>query len=540
MIDIEQLARRFERERAKRANWDTAWQEIAERVLPQMADFNTRRTPGEKRTEKMYDATAALAARKAVAAISAFVWPSNQKYQRLTTTDPALNKVQRVKQYLDDVTDALFRVRYSPRAAFESQMGEAGLQHFVFGTGLLFIDDDVKRQAISYKALSLAQCYLSEGAEGRIDTLYRCWPWTLRQIEQRWPGKLPEKHRLRLETNPDDEIEVAHAVFPRTDYDPGRVGYPGMPWVSMYWLPQDKHPLQEGGFASWPFAVLRDMTSPGEVYGRSAALMVLSNIKVLNAQKRTLLQAAQKLVDPPLLASDDSVMALNQTPGAVNYGGLDSAGNQLVKPLITNAKLDIGLDMMDKEREIIGSAFLMDVFRVLVENPQMTATQTLELLNERAIHMAPVAGRIESEALGPMTERELDILSRAGQLPEMPPELLEAQGEYKIEYTSPMRKAMRASEAIAIARTMEQIAPMAQVDPSVLDVFDMHLAAREIADIQGVPAKIMREVEQIEAMKEQRAGEQEAAQLLAAAPVVSDTAANLAKLQAAGGMAPGL
>jgi hypothetical protein len=300
-----------------------------------------------------------------------------------------------------------------------------------------------------------------------------------------------------LVRHPDDEIEVAHAVFPRTDYDPGRVGYPGMPWVSMYWLPQDKHPLQEGGFASWPFAVLRDMTSPGEVYGRSAALMVLSNIKVLNAQKRTLLQAAQKLVDPPLLASDDSVMALNQTPGAVNYGGLDSAGNQLVKPLITNAKLDIGLDMMDKEREIIGSAFLMDVFRVLVENPQMTATQTLELMQERSILMAPIGGRIESEGLGPMTERELDLLQVSGRLPEMPPELIEAEGEYRIEYTSPARRAQRASEGLAITRTLESITPLAQINPRVLQVFDEVEVARELAEINGVPEKVLRSREVI-------------------------------------------
>ena len=103
-----------------------------------------------------------------------------------------------------------------------------------------------------------------------------------------------------------------------------------------------------------------------------------------------------------------------------------------------------------------------------------------------------------------------------------------------------MRKAMRASEAIAIARTMEQVAPMAQMDPTVLDVFDVHAAAREIAEIQGVPAKILRDEEQLKAMKEDRATQAQAAQMLEAAPVVSDTAANLAKLQASGGLVPGL
>lgn len=539
MADIEALSRRFEREKGKRGNWETLWQEIAERVWPAMADFNTQQANGAKRTERMFDATAALAAQKAVAATAAFVWPSNQRYQKLTTDNPALNKSQRVKVYFDEVTDVLFRARYNPRASFESQMGEAGMQQFVFGTGLLYVGDDIRRQAITYKSVHLGQITMCEGMDGKVDTVYRCWPWTLRQIEQRWPGKLPEKLRLRLTTHHDEEVQVCHAVYPRTDYSPDRIGFPGMPWVSVFWIPSEKHQLEEGGLRTWPYAVLRYMSSPGEVYGRSPAWLVLSNIKVLNEQKRTILKAAHKVADPPLLASDDGP-PINQTPGAMNYGGLDSQGNQLVKPLITNADVRIGLDMMDKEREIIGSAFMLDVFRVLIENPNMTATQTLELLNERAIHMAQHAGRIESEGLGPMTERELDILNVAGQLPEMPEELIEAQGEYKIEYTSPMRRAMRSSDAIAIARTMEQVAPMAQIDPTVLDVFDVHASAREIAEINGVPAKVIRDEDALAALKEQRAGEAEAAQLLEAAPVISQTAANVAKAQAAGGLTPGL
>jgi hypothetical protein len=540
-MNLDDLQRRFEAERNRRANFDTMWQEIAERVVPAMADFNVQRAQGERRTEKLFDATAALAAQKAVSAISAFVWPSNQKYQKLTTSEPSLNKAQRVKVYLDEMTSILFDARYSPRAAFDAQMGQAALQHFVFGNGLMFIEDNIRQQAISYRAVHLAQAYLCEGSAGRVDSVYRCWKWPLRLIAQKWgEDRLPEKLRARLEKHSYEEHEVAHAVYPRTDYEPSKVGYPSMPWVSCYWLPNEKHHLSEGGFETWPFAVLRFAPSPGEAYGRGPAWMALSNIKVLNAQKKSILQAAQKVVDPPLLAYDDGIMGVfNQTPGAMNYGGLDSQGNQLVKPLITGADVRIGMDMMDKEREIIGSAFLMDVFRVLIENPQMTATQTLELLQERAIHMAQVAGRIESEGLGPMTERELDILGRAGQLPEMPPEMVEAQGEYQIEYTSPMRKAMRSSDAIAISRTMEQIAPLAQMDPSVMDVFDTHVAARELAEINGVPAKIIRDEDTLKALKEQRATDAQAAQLLEAAPAISQTAANLAKLQAAGGLVPG-
>lgn len=535
-MDIDSLNRRFEAAKNDRSNFETTWQQISERVLPQAADFTSQRTNGELRTERMFDATASLAAQKAVSAIGSFVWPSNQRYQRLTVSDKGLAKSQAVKAYMDTLTDVLFEARYSPRAAFEAQMGEAALQFFVFGTGLLFVEDNLRGQALRYKSMHLGQTFICEGAGGHVDTLFRRWDWSLRQIEQRWPGQLPPDLTSKLHTHPDTLVEVAHAVMPRTDYDPGRPGYMGWPWASCYFMPGRKHVLEDGGYRSWPFGVMRYMTSPGEVYGRSPAWLALSDIRVLNTMKRTMLQAAQKVVDPPLLLQEDGVLqAFSLAPGSLNFGGVNEQGQQLVHPLITNAKVELGLDLMDKEREIIGSAFMLDVFRVLVENPQMTATQTLELLQERAMMISPIGGRIESEGLGPITERELDLLEYAGQLPPMPPEMIEAQGEYRIEYTSPMRRAMRASDGIAITRTFETVIPLAEIDPSVLDPFDIQGAAKEVAEINGMPAKLILDAAQIKAKSEARAQQQQVESIIGAAPAISAAAANLTKMQAAGG-----
>ena len=82
--------------------------------------------------------------------------------------------------------------------------------------------------------------------------------------------------------------------------------------------------------------------------------------------------------------------------------------------------------------------------------------------------------------------------------------------------------------------------PLAQVDSTVLDRFDMHAIAAELAEINGMPTKCIRDDATMEALKDQRASEAEAAQLLQAAPVVSETARNLAQAQAAGGLQPGL
>lgn len=537
-MDFEALVRRAEEAMNGRANWESWWQDLADRVLPQMADFGTQRTPGEKRTEKMFDSSAALAATKTVAALGAFAYPANQQYQKLTTSNDDLNKVYAVKAYFEQLTKRLFLARYSPRASFESQMGEAALQHVVFGTGPMFVEDNVKKRALRYKSMHLAHTFMLEGADGQVDTVFHRFEWTLRQIEQKWPGRLPEALAKRLPTNPDEKVWVVHAICPREDYDPDAFGYLGMPWASVYWVRGEKSKLDEGGYASWPLPTLRYMTSAGEVYGRSPAWMAMSDIKVLNAMKRSTLQAAQKAVDPPLLATEDGVLgAFNQVPAAVNYGGLSPTGEPLVKPLITGAKVELGLEMMQWEEDKIAQHFMLDVFRWLIENPNTTATQVLEVMNERAVLVAPIVSRMESGFFSPLTERELQLLHDAGQLAdlEIPPELVEAEGEYKIEFTSPMRRAMRSSEALGLARTLEILTPFSQIDPTVLDVFDTAQFPRELADINGVPANMLRSPEAVMALREQRADRETAAAVLEAAPALSDTAKNITQMQAAGG-----
>lgn len=542
-MDFDSLMRRFDAAKMLRANWEAMWQQIADRVLPQMADFTSKRGDGERRTELMFDSTAALAARDCVSALASFGWPSNQQYQKLTAHDKRVAKLHPVQLAMDEWTERLFAARYSPRAAFEASMAEAALQFVVFGTGVVFIDQDIhQRLLLRYKSIHLANVYLLENSAGVVDTVFRRWEWTLRQVQQwieqeRAAGRnvadMPEKLRRRLQTHPEDKVELVHAVMPRADYEPGRLGPRGMEWASCHFIAAERHLLQEGGYRTWPFMVLRYMTSPGEVYGRSPAWLALSNIKVLNAQKRSILQAAQKVADPPLLLHEDGILgAFSMAPGALNYGGLDANGNQLVKPLVTNADVRIGIEMMDKEREIIDSAFFLNVFRALVENPGMTATQALEIMQERAMLMSPILGRIESEGFSPGTTREIALLADANQLPPAPPEMGE---DYKIEYTSPARRAMRASDAIAITRTLEAVLPIAQTDQTVLDVFDMVAAAREIAEINGVPAKILRDPDAVQAMQADRQSQQQLQGLVEAAPAVSAAAANLTKLQANSG-----
>jgi hypothetical protein len=260
---------------------------------------------------------------------------------------------------------------------------------------------------------------------------------------------------------------------------------------------------------------------------------------MLNEMNRTVIQAAQLAVLPPLLAHRDGILdAIRLTPAAINYGGVDDNGRQLIQAMDVGQNVNIGMEMMDQKRALINDAFWNTLFQILVDTPNMTATEAMLRAQEKGALLAPTASRIESEFLNPMVERELDILAMAGELPPIPDELLDSGGLFEVEYTSPLERARRAEEGVAILRTFEQLAPIAQVDPNVYRRFNMGEAAKVLADVNGVPAKIMYSDDEMAELDAAEQAQNQQQQLLQAAPIAASAAKDLAQAQSLAASAP--
>lgn len=534
------IIRRQEKMQTDRAIFEQHWREIAERILPRKDHFRVNRNPGDKHTEKIFDATASLALDRFAAAMESMLTPRTQQWHKLRVSDDELNELPEVQRWLDEVTRILFLVRYSPRANFASQAHEAYLDLGAFGTGCVFIDELVGR-GIRYRSIPLNEYFIAENHQGMIDTVHRRFSMTARQARQRFPkADLAEAIDRALEKEPEKQFEFIHCVRPNVEMKSGRKDYRGMKFASYYVGIDGRTILGEGGYNHMPYAVGRYVTGPKEVYGRSPAMTVLPDIKMLNEMSKTVIRAAHKIVDPPLLLQDDGALAaMDLRPGALNYGGVNDQGQQLVHPLQTNARVDIGEEMMDTRRKMINDAFLVSLFQILVDAPQMTATEAMLRAQEKGALLAPTMGRQQSEFLGPMIDRELDILMQAGVLPP-PPQILIDQGvEIAPEYVSPLNKAQRADEGVAIMRTLESVMPLAQIDPSVMMAFNPQEIVRELAEINGVPAKVLRTPDEIAALKAQEAQAAQAKALLEAAPVAAQSMKNFAEAQSIAASSPG-
>lgn len=536
---------RHERLVTNRTTWETHWQEIAERILVRKAEFTKGKTPvsnqtkGEKRSEKVFDSTAALALERFTAAIESLLTPRNARWHKLRPINEALRENNEVQQYLDEVTRILFANRYAPSANFASQANEVYTDLGAFGTGAMLIEDNYGK-GLRYSSVPLEQCYPIFDAWGKLIGMHRDFELEAHQALREFGEDMtPEMIKEAAKHSPMNRFRFLHVVRERDEYDPVRKDHLGMKYMSCYVSYTGRAIVREKGYRSMPYAVTRYTTSTKEDYGRSPAMTVLPTIKTLNEMKKTVLRGAQKMVNPPLMLTEDGALrSFDLREGALNAGALDAQGNQLVKPLDIGGNLGIGMDLMQAEQKTVNEAFLVTLFQILVETPAMTATEAMLRAQEKGALLAPTMGRQQSEFLGPLIQREIEILAHAGAFPPMPDALLEAGGELEIEYESPIMLAQRAGEGVAILNTLQAITPLAQIDPSVLDPFDMEASARILAEVNGYPAKAIRSKEDVAARKDQQAEAAQAQQLLAAAPVAAGAVKDLAQAQALAGSAP--
>lgn len=536
---VDESLREFTQLQTYRNVFAQHWEEVAELILPTSRNtffYGSYNFPGQKKTDRQVDSTGALALERFTAILDSLMTPRNMTWHGLQASNDDIMKDRRVRIWFEQVTRLLFKYRYSPIANFSAQNANHWQGLGAFGNGNLLIDAYLGHdgsQGLRYRELPLGEMFLRENHQGQIDGFCRWFRMTPLQAIQMFVGRDPKEDDIKrilgqkiLEAAKQMSqmpYDFLHRVCPRDDYDPERYDVKGKRYASYYIGLNDRQFIREGGYVSFPVASSRYSQTPGEIYGRSPAMMVLPSLKTLNAEKKDYLTQGHRAGTPVYLGTDDGVVDFSMRPGTFNKGGMSEEGKPLVGVLPTG-EIQVTKEMMDEERGLIEGAFLTDLFKVLLGDPKIfTATQIVEMMSQRGILIAPAVGRQQSEYLGPMIERELDVLASARLLPPMPGLLREAQGEFHVTYASPLAREMRAQEIAGFQRTLEMATTIAQTtqDPSVLDRFDFDTAIPAIATIQSVPESWMSDDESIGRKRQARAQAQEQQQQIQAAPAAA-------------------
>jgi len=136
----------------------------------------------------------------------------------------------------------------------------------------------------------------------------------------------------------------------------------------------------------------------------------------------------------------------------------------------------------------------------------MTATEVIQRQEEKMRILGPVLGRLQSELLSPLIIRIFNIMLRNGLFMQAP-DILRSQ-ELNIEYVSPMALAQRSQELQSIIRGLELFGSLAQTMP-VMDYIDENGLIKQVIEILGLPAKMIKSDGQVQQIREERAAEQQ-------------------------------
>ena len=516
------LLKRYDRLKSQRQNWETHWQEVADYMQPRKADVTKRRARGDKRMEQVFDSSPIQAVELLAASLHGMLTNPSTPWFTLRFKDEEIENDDEAKLWLEASTDAMYTA--FNRSNFQQEIFELYHDLITFGTAAMFIEED-DDDIIKFSTRHINEVFIAENDKGRIDTIYRKFKISARAAIQKFGEAVSADVQTKAKKDPYEEVEILHSVYPRSDFNPNKKDKANMPFESVYMEYKNGNELSVGGFREFPFVVPRYLKASNEIYGRSPAMTALPDVKMLNEMCKTTIKAAQKQVDPPLLVPDDGfLLPVRTVPGGLNF--YRSGTRDRIEPLNIGANNPLGLNMEQQRRDSIRAVFYVNQL-MMQDGPQMTATEVIQRNEEKMRLLGPVLGRLQSELLKPLIDRVFAVLLRNNMLPQAP-EFLSGR-DVEIEYVSPLAKAQKSTELQSIMRAVEILGSLANVAP-VFDYVNFDNLVKHLADIVGVPQKILKTQSQVNAERQQAQAQQQEMQQMQQLQQVAKAGGDIAPL----------
>lgn len=499
-----------------RQNWDDHWQNVAHFVIPELDGVWTwkTKTKGEEKHQKLYDNSAEHDNELLSAALMSMAVSPTSQWFELTSGNPQIDKIPRVRKYFQDVVMRGLNILNSTN--FHTEIGSMFKMLGPMGTGPLNMveDDDF---VVIFKALPVYQAYFSENAQGLVTTKSEEKLMTVYQAYAEYGREVFGDLTTQLDKDVDKEIEILHLIMERkeailrgfiedTKVNKRRKKKMGTDknLVSLHIYKKKPIFLRQSGYDEYPGAVPRWAKTPGEIYGRGPGMKALPEIRMINQMRKVTIRSAQKTVDPPLLAPDDGIMGrINSRPGGITTYRSGTADR--VEPLNTGGDPGLGREMINDSKDSISRYFFIDQLQ-LRDGPQMTATEVNERVEQSLRLLGPILTRLEFELLQPIIARLIRIMLDRGMMPAEVPEEL-AGVTPRARFSSQIAKALRAMNARSVENFMSSVLPLAEIDPSVYDHIDTENYIQLQADNYSVPQEIITDPEKVKKIQEARAAQ---------------------------------
>ena len=422
-----------------------------------------------------------------------------------------------VQQWIQDSQDVMYSA--FNRSNFYDVNTEFISDGATCGTGYMLAEEDIENARIVFTVPHFREMFIAENQYGQVDTDYRVYKMTLRQLAQKfgWDkmcGIEPNFER-DYQSNMYSERDVLHAIYPREDYQPWRIDAKGKKWVSEWVycrggkilvpglsttaLADQKNVVaEEGGYDSMPMIAWRWRKNDDEVYGRGPAHDAFISIAKINQMARTNLVTGQRAAEPPLVAYSDMRGAIQKDADGITYmeSNRGDIRTRMPQPLYTGVQnLPFSVEFQDRVAAVINEHFYTDVFQMMSQLAQASNTsrmvieQVQELQGEKAAILGTRVGNLQSEAFDKIIQRVYSIEAEAGRIPNPPAILTDSiHGPVEVQYLGPLAQAQtRMTKVRSITTFLQLTAQVAQMDPTIIHAVNGPQILRTLRDAVNAP-----------------------------------------------------
>lgn len=518
------------------------WQEIAEQFYPERADFTSAHDGSEDFAGHLMSGFPAMCRRDLANQIGAMLRPRGHTWFKPITTHDWINEDQNAKQWLDYAARVMRVAIYDTKSGFVRATREGDHDFATFGQCVIQIEPNYDLSGVMYRAWHLRDVAWCENASLEVDVIHRKQNLEARQIVKLFKGKgeIHSSVTEALEKDPYKEFCIHHVVMPSDEYDMKVGNRSRFPFVSIYVDVENETILEEVPAKRTGYVIPRWQTVSGSQYAHSPATVIaIPDARMLQRMTLTLLEAGEKIVDPPMVAVGEHVQGgINTWAGGVTYvdADYDERTGEVLRPMSTDAKgLQWGTDREMRVQEMITRAFYLNQIHLPDVSGEMTAYETQKRVEEYIRNALPLFEPMEVEYNGALCDTTFEMLlelNAFGNLYEEMPDVLQGQ-DIRFSFESPLQAAQSRANSAAFQQTAQVLATAAQLDPNIRYVVDLDKATRDAIEGTGAPADWLVPKEQSDQAKQQAAAAQ--AQQAQDAEMIGQLGAGADIAQRAGG-----
>lgn len=527
-LTTKKLNRRFDQLKQERqSKWDPMHKDLIKNIIPYRGKFaEDQPNDGSRKDYHILDSTPTEAAELLATGMQSGLTNPARPWFKTAVRDPDISGYYEVKAYFDEIDDrmsAVFRKSNLYNCLYNTYL-EGG----AIGTAGISIEEDYEK-IINVRQHTVGTYYLATDGSGKVNTVARELSKTVYQVYEEFilqghdrNGKpiedwscASESLKTKFKNEQYQEwIKIRHIIEPNINCDPDIPDSANMPFRSVYWEDggdQDVF-LRISGYQEFPFMFMRWNVNDTDAYGTgSPGWRVIGDCKQLQVYETDKAHAQDKMINPPINADANSrQFGINILPGGVNWSTDVNKGG--VRPVyqINPDFAGIQNNIQDK-RDIIKNAFFNNILAMMMNDNRsnVTAREVIERHEEKMLLLGPILQRVEHELLNPIIARTYNIMNRFGLLPE-PPDILQGK-DFDIQYISVLAQAQKMSKITPIEQGVAFVGNISAAIPSALDIIDTDTTIREYFDAIGVPTKVLQSPENVEAIRNQRAKQQQMA-----------------------------